>query len=487
MCIFIIHIRDGYAENDELMASAYFDMGVFAFGEENYTIAIDNFKHALRYQPDNPYYIHFLGKAYMESAHYPEALKAFLHAQQLNVFIHELENDIAQLYFKLKQYDKACKLFLDIIRKDPISENIAAHYFAGLCFFNEKKYQQSISYLTHASDKNADIRDNCQFHISICLYRLNQKEKAIQSFKKLASTASSEKIKQMCNKWLKSIRQKELYRPYRLFAKISFQYDDNVGFSAPYLKSSHDDDIVLNAYVVGKYQLLRKNDYEIGAGYKHFQTIHQDLQEFDITGSTIDLYGKYKYDQAILGFRYQPSYFWVDHQRFMTDHLFIPQFTWKVTQHYVLQLSYTYANSHHFDNSTQNGHSHMVSWMNIFKLKPFNCSLFIDTTAEENHAAGSENQYELLSAKIAAKMMIFKDIQLKINSQYKECRYSHMDLTVNKKRNDHTIGLGGELLHSLNIKGLWGGIGYYYSHNNSNMDDYDYRKNVISMTLVVKY
>lgn len=487
MCLFCLPISDGYAENESLKASAYYDMGAFAFDEENYPIAIDNFKRALEYQPDNPFYIHFLGKAYMGSGLYQKALETFQHAKQLNPFLHEIENDIALVYFKLKQYNKAGKLFMDIIRKDPINENIEANYFAGLCLFYEKKYKPSITYLTVVSEKDNDLKENCLFHISICLYRLKQIDKAIQSFQHLASTASSQEIRKMSQKWLESIQQQKNYKPYKLLAKISFQYDDNVGLVAPYVKTSNDDDFSLAAYLKGTYRFLRTQDYEIGAGYNHFQTMHQELTDYDITGSTIDLYGKYKYDQTIVGINYQPSYYWISHERFMVCHRFTPQLTWKVTQDYILRMSYTYANKHYYEEISQNGHSHILSFMNIFKIKPYHSNVYLAANAEENHAAGLDKQYKQLQGKLGIRISLPHNTQLMMNSLYQTRRHSRIDMALQKKRKDHLASLGFELSYPLKDNNLWAGIGYYYFHNNSTMDYYDYRKNVISLIWTVKY
>jgi tetratricopeptide (TPR) repeat protein len=487
MFIFMLQIGKVHAENADLRANACFDMGVFAFGEKDYQSAIDSFKRALMYQPDNPYYIHFLGKSYLESGLYSKALKAFQQAKQINPYLHELDNDTALLYFKLKQYDKAARLFIEIIQNDPLNENIAAHYFAGLSLYYEKQYQKAIPYLKYVSEKNDDLMENCLFHISICLYRMDQKDKAIQSFKRLASKGLSLEIKKMSQKWLKAIQERNMYNPYKLLAKISFQCDDNAGFVAPYLKTSNDDDMLLNVYVNGKYRLIRSSKYEIGTGYKHLQTIHQDLTEFDITGSTINLYGKYKYDQTILGISYRPAYYWLNHERFMVKHRFTPQVTWKVSEIYALRMSYTYANNHYYEDATQNGHSHILSWMNTIKIKPYHCTVFITTTAEENHAAGRNKQYEQFRGNFGVKISLPNNTLFKINSKFQAYRHAHMDMALQKKRKDHTSSLGFELSHPLYNRTLWAGIGYYYSHNNSNMDYYDYRKNVISLIWTLKY
>jgi len=70
--------------NDKVQkGSGLFDMGVFAYSDKDVDNALTNFLRALEFQPNNPFYIHYIGKTYLVLDKYQKALSMLTKAYQI--------------------------------------------------------------------------------------------------------------------------------------------------------------------------------------------------------------------------------------------------------------------------------------------------------------------------------------------------------------------------------------------------------------------
>ena len=106
---------------------AYYDLGVFAYEEGDYEIAERDFKKALEFNPDNPFYNHFLGKTYLKTGRYREAMKYLDMAWKVSPDMSELKYDLAFLNFKMSNYSEAADLFAEIVDEERAGGIQACH------------------------------------------------------------------------------------------------------------------------------------------------------------------------------------------------------------------------------------------------------------------------------------------------------------------------------------------------------------------------
>ncbi len=89
-------------------ASSYESLGYAYAAFEDWDMAIKNYRTALKYDKEDYYLYANLGEAYEKKGLYPEALKAYINAYQLNPESERAAREIPKLKIKLLQ-EKAKK------------------------------------------------------------------------------------------------------------------------------------------------------------------------------------------------------------------------------------------------------------------------------------------------------------------------------------------------------------------------------------------
>jgi len=465
-----------------------FDMGVFAYSDNDYENALTNFNRALAFQPNNPFYIQYLGKTFLAMDQYQDALNMLTKAYQLNPTLYDLEFDIAMTHYKMKHFKQAGQLFIQIIENDLLNDHILEHFYAGICLFQQKQYTPALSYFKLASLKAPTIQDNCYFYMGMCYYYLNQYDNATYVLNQVILKTQSKELKANAQKWIQAInKQIQIKKPYHLFAKIGYQYNDNVTLVSPDLAVGDEDDTLLNCFFSGNYHIVNSPPYQFGFGYSHYQSIHQDKHDYDLTGSTLKLYAKYNLNPVSIQLQYMPSYYWLDDIKYMSFHKIQSQLTWPVTSNLMMKLAYTYGNNRYFQSEGRDGHSHSIDWISYYKMSFYNSKLFVGGSAEENHAAANDRKYDRLEAKMGLWVMFPKNIQGLMNIRLQSRHHKNNDSIYLLKRNDSTIGFSFDVTKDLPYKGIYTGLGYQYIHNNSTINNFDYRRNCVTLYFTIKW
>lgn len=85
----------------------------------------------------------------------------------------------------IKEYDKALKLFSDILNKD--NKNSAVNFYVGTIYQMKELYAYAIeSYKTVIEDGNNLFTEQSNWYLGLCYIKMDQRDKAIDQFKKIS-------------------------------------------------------------------------------------------------------------------------------------------------------------------------------------------------------------------------------------------------------------------------------------------------------------
>ena len=472
----------------EESGSAYYDFGVFAYEDGDYDDAEKNLKKALELCPNNPFYNHYLGKTYLKTGRYQEALHCLNSALGLNPDISGLKYDLAFLYFKMSDYTKSADLFIEIINEDP--SNVLAHYYAGISLYKKKHYTGAINYLISAARMSPSIKANGYYYAGICYQKTGNAEKAVEALEYVKDHAESKALRENALKWLQAIEnQRKPITPYSLYLKIGTQYDDNVRLE-PLDDDiyAEDDDMVTVLYFSGKYNFVNKNDVKLGAGYNHYQTWHNDLTTYDLIGSILNFYIKYRLDDRFrFGFSYLPSYYWVDSDSFLMRHQYKPEVIWKIDDNLSARLSYSYYRNKNFRNHEKNGHTNDVFLDLYYNILGKRGYLFGGIGYEDNTASHPDQYYEQIKSKLGIFLNLPFELNLKLAGKLYDKDYNNTDSFYLVKRKDTKYN--GSISISRNLFYNWLSVSAEYNHtkNDSNINACKYKRNITTLSLMARY
>jgi len=485
-CIFsCLYVSNGYAHDQS--GEALFDLGVFAFEDKDYKAAQKFLLQAHQLNPENPFYCHFLGKIYLALDQLDSADIYLQKAYQLNPVINELEYDLAYLTFKRADFQNASHQFMQIVEKDPFTQNVLACYYAGISLFQCKKYPKAINYLMRASRRSPTMKPNCMFYCGICYYKMNNTIEALRHFEYVLIYAS-EPLKSHAKNWLIALRDTSHdKKKFEALIKLSFFYDDNVMIVTPDLITGDEADSAMLYYISGKYHWQWLPKHQIAFGIRHYQTFHKDLSEFDLTGSVVDLSYYYKLNDYTCKINYSPSAYWLERYRYMFRHRMKASVQWKIMKDLTNHVAYTCDILDNYNNELRDGHTHEFSMFLSYRIPSYSLLLLAGVSAQDNLRKHVLYQY---SEMIYNLEFIYKIVKNWKWHTYVRLYQRRFDIWEDVKRKDDKINFLSSLSHPFWKDGLELTIDYDYSKNNSKLDQFDffdYRRNTFGISLIYYY
>jgi tetratricopeptide (TPR) repeat protein len=466
---------------------AYYDLGVFAYEEGDYEIAEGHFKKALGFNPDDPFFNHFLGKTYLKTGRYQEAMHYLNIAWKVDPDISELKSDLAFLNLKMSNYSKAADLFMQIVTEDP--SNVLAHYHAGMSLYRQKHYGRALDYFLAAAQRSPTVKTNSYYYAGVCYFETGKAEKAVEKFEYVRDHADSGPLRENSIVWLERIRtEKKDHKPYSLYLKVGYHYDDNVPLE-PLDDDFYadEDDYVTKVFFSGKYNFVDSKSYNIGAGYSHYQTWHNDLVQYDLIGSIGNVYAKYRLQPFTFGLSYIPSYYWLDSENYLRRHKLNPEVVWKCTEKFATKLSYSYYDDENFLNDDRDGEIHEGFLDVYYSIMGKKAYLFGGIGYDDKSASHPDQDYGRLKTKLGISLTIPWELNLRLTGKYQEKTYDNVDTVYGVEREDTkyhgSISLSRKLFYD------WLGIlaEFNYTKNDSNINDLEYERKVTGLSLTARY
>ena len=466
----------------------HYDLGVFALDEGNFVAAEKYFSDAIRQEPDNPYYHHYLGKTFLETKRPEAAVEALEAAWKLNRTVSGLQFDLAMAYYEAGRYAEAEELFADLVAQDP--KFILARYYLGMSYFKQDRYGQALSPLLQAGEENESIRDNSYYFAGISHYKTGEPEEALGRLGYVESRATSEKLRESARQWQEVIRREQAKNaPYNIYIKLGLEYDDNVRLD-PINEDifSDESDMAATVYLSWKYKFVNTLSRKLGAGYSHYQSFYQDLTEYNLTAGIASLFYQERLSpEWYVSFNFLPSYYLVDRKKYMYRDQLSPSVLYRFDQSKGVRFSYDFTDD---DYSTEKGrsgqgHNFKVDFITTFLNRKGD--LTVGAIYARQGAKHPDYEFDLLRAHVEFSYAVPLESKLVLRGILYRKDYDNVDSVNNIRREDDKYSLGLELSRPLFYKWLRVQFDYSYTRNDSNIDYYSYKKNVTGLALVTEF
>jgi tetratricopeptide (TPR) repeat protein len=465
----------------------YFDLGVFAYEEGDYTNAERYLKKALELNRDNPYYNHYMGKTYLKTEEYRAAEEYLSTAWQLDPDISGLKYDRAMLNYKTFRYPAATDLFTEIADEDP--SNVLAQYHAGISLMKQEKYDQALERLLAAAAVSPTIKVNGYYYAGVCYWKMGQADQAVEKFQYVRDHAESELLRENALAWIGKIEEeKGVRKPYSLYLRVGYGYDSNVTLD-PLDEDvfSDEDDYYTSVHFSGKYNVVNRKDWVVGAGYSHYQSWYNDLEEYDLTGSLFRVYARYRLRPFVLGLSYLPSYYWLDQDSYLRRHMVKPEVIWEWKDTLSTVLSYAYSDNEYFQDESWSGDRHGGYLDTYYSILDKAGYLFAGIGYEKNDASNPDQDYGWFKTKAGVLFHLPWKTELDIRGQYQSKQYDNVDRFFGIEREDDKYCGAVSVARELFYQWLAITAEFNYTKNESNITEYEYDKYVGALYLRAQY
>lgn len=465
---------------------AYFDFGVFAYEDGDYEDAEKNLQKAMEFNPDNPIYNHYLGKIYLKTGRYDESMKYLGRAYSLNPDMSGLKYDIALNNYKAKNYSKAAALFEEIVREEP--GNVLAYYQAGISFYRESRYRKALDYFLVASEKSPTIKHNGYYYAGICHLKMGEVEKAIEKLEYVRDNADKEDLRVSSSKWLEAAQsRKAALRPYSLFLQLGYINDDNIRHE-PEDRNIYTDegDYYTGMYFAGGYDFIKRDGFTFGAGYDHYESRHDDLEQYDLRAMIPKVYTRYRF----YPFTFHLSYFRfssrIESDRYLRQHRLRPAVSWRVNDRFQVSLHYNYDNNDYITNADRDGHTNGLFLRGSHRILGNKGIVSGSIGYEDNEAVHPDYYFKRWKTRVKVTFKLPWDLELGIGGRYHDKEYENVDSIYGVAREDSRyygdLFLSRKLYDWLKIS-----AGVRYVKNDSNISDYDYRSRGLEANMEIRF
>jgi hypothetical protein len=490
---FLFFLSCQYTFADEDKGRPYYDFGVFAFEDGDYEDAVINFKKALSFNPDNPYYHHFLGKTYLNVKDYDPAAVHLKMAWGLDAEVSGLKYDLALLNFKQSSYAESAELFAGIGEADP--NYVMAQYYTGISHFKLKEFDKALPYLINASERSPTIKSNGYYYAGICYLKTGAYDQAINKFGYVKENADSETLRSNAVKWLDASQsQKKALKRYRLYAKLGYQYDSNILLDpVDQDRPTDEDDYALVSYLSGKYDFVRKGAFTLGAGYSHYTVNYETLNDFDLVGSMGDIYARYRFGSLKVSLSYLPSYYWVGNNDYLAIHQIRPEILWNVNDAFKVRFNYAYDTKKYFQIDGRSGHANLVNLDLYHAFFDRRVLLFAGGGGDTYAANNPDQDYSQQKGRLGVNFLLPWELRLRVMGKVTIKDYMNVDSLYGVERKDTRWEGSGSLSRKVYFDWLSAIFDYRYTRNDSNIIDandiqvFDYQREQITFSLAASF
>ncbi|MGE0087405.1 MAG: surface lipoprotein assembly modifier [Desulfococcaceae bacterium] len=466
---------------------AYYDFGVFAFEEKDYTSAENNLKIALELDPDNPFYSHWLGKTYLETGKYAQAGTYLNRAWDIRPEISGLKFDMAYLKYKTGDNVAASELFVQTAKEEP--ENVLARYYAGITLYRMQEYGKAADWFARAAEMSTTVRANALYHAGICWQKMGDIRQAEKMFEYVKDDPEAGTLRDSAIQWLDFLKKQEKnIRPYRVHLETGVRYDDNVSVEPDDTDSFTDEsDWAFVTDFSGNYDIFSGRNHKTGIGFTQYNTWHSDLDEYDLSGSTGHLYSAYTLKPFTFRFNYWPSYYFAGSDSYLRQHCLEPEAIWHISTRLAARLSYRYKDNTWFADTDRSGHANEIFGDMIWSFFDGKGNFFGGIGYEDYSASGEDQYYDRWRSRAGGRLILPWDLSLEFSGEYQSKNYDSPDSFYGVEREDDryilSLSLSRKLWHD------WLGImgEYRYTKNDSNIPVYEYTRNVSTLSLTLSY
>ena len=492
-------------------ADVYVAQGVLDFDEKRYDEATANFRRALEIEPDHVEALYYLGVVNMAQRR-PDQAVAFLERARAKAPADaSVAYQLGLAYFAQQQYDKALPLLDEVFKTNPTQDGLG--YYVGFMRYRKKDYQGAVNAFRGGRSSDPEIQQLSRFYTGLALAVLGlpaQASQEVDQAMKLAPSSALTGPAERLRDTLVAARQQE--RRLSAELRFGFFYDDNVavipnpvGTSKEPLvralrhpKSSSTGEL---AGLRADYVYYRDESWDATIGYSFFATYNNDLPSFNVmdhlgsAGVTYKTTVKGMPAQAGLSYAFDALY--LDEKAFVLRHT--PSLVGAIAEDDInLTQAFFRFQSKDFDRGSprpedRDALNYMVGLLHLFRFNQDRYLIKLGFQQDWEYTDGRNYTYKGQRVQAGAMLTLpWYAIRAKWDFDVHFRKYQNTNIFLpttrpeQLRRHDEEINnvfrAEVPLPRNFTLAGE-----YQLTHNNSNIQVFDYSRSVFSLILSWAY
>jgi len=315
-------------------ADVYVAQGVLDFDEKRFDEALGNFRRALEIETDHVEALYYTGVVHMAQRRPEQAVPFLERARTKAPTDASVAYQLGLAFFAQQQYDRAQPLLEEVFRATPTQDSLG--YYVGFMRYRTKDYRGAVNAFRNGRSSDPEIQQLARFYTGLSLAVLGLPAQAtaeVEQAMRLAPTSALTGPAERLRDTLVAQRQKD--RRFSAEVRFGFYYDDNVAVEPNPTPPEHEPLVrILRrpeqattgelAGIRADYVWYRDESWEASVGYSFFATYNNDLPSFNVMDHLGTLGVTYKTAfgamPAQFGLNYSFDALWLRTDRFVDRH-----------------------------------------------------------------------------------------------------------------------------------------------------------------------
>ena len=273
-------------------ADVYVAEGVLLFEDKKYDEALKSFRRALEIEPDHVEALYYTGVVYMTQRQPAQAAAVLERARAKAPGDASVAYQLGLVYFAQEQYDRAQPLLEEVFRAAPAQDSLG--YYVGFMRYRNKDYRGAVRAFRAGRSSDPEIQQLSRFYTGLALAALGlpaqasaEVEQALRLAPSSALTGPAERLRDTL------VAQRGQERRFSAEVRFGVFYDDNVAVIPDPASSSKEPLVRLLrrprsssfgelAGVRADYVWYRDERFDATVGYSFFTTYNNDLTDFNV-------------------------------------------------------------------------------------------------------------------------------------------------------------------------------------------------------------
>ena len=497
--------------------SAALKEGVAQYNQENYEEAITVLTRARAEDPSSAEAAFYLGMAYRQTNDIQNAYKQFEDAVNLKPLSDNAVLELIEVSTLLDRLDTARK-WIGVAEEHKVYPARVA-FLKGAALLKEAKYDEAIAAFEKSKQLEPAYTQSADFQIGVCL--MNQRKYA-QARDRFQSAVTMDPLSDMASyarRYQDAAEQwRYIERPLRLTIGVTGQYDSNyrtlaeVYNGAPaafndYLESQDKRSLAMQNVVRLDFVPILPGPFVFNASYAAMNTLHQrygtDNDTFansftmapglNFGSFAFNLVGNYTHN---LKRGHNPpdaaDFSSAGYNRYSESASVGPLFRFLMSREHILELSAAYTKKNFFqevsnpelEDQTSKGMDSSLSWFWLFKE---NAIFNLKFGYSKDNAEGTHYSNDGYRTSVNLIYPLLDKLRLQLGGDFYFQEYKNentfFDNTVRRDRNyTGTVGLTWSVFKHVDLIAQ-----YMYTRVNSNIYAYDYKRDIYSLGMELKF
>ncbi len=484
-----------FAEEKSADEIAPIQKALWQFKHENYEEALELFMELREKDPDSSLVAYYTGLAYKKVENYSAAEPHLEAAVTMYPKVKGALLELIDVYYKKGRIKKA-KKWIKVAEKEGINPAQTA-FFKGLILLKDGVHpEDSIEAFKKAKMLDSSLTGTVNYHIGLAYMKAEKLSEAREVFSDISTQNPNTSLAAFADQYVGLInRRAEVMKPFRGHVSVALQFDDNVMVKpddeteAPAIDDVGDWRQTYTLY--GEYNVNPQGRFRLKSAYSLYLAKQFDIGFYDITSHNFVMQPGVFVEKLSITFPVSFNHTTINDKGYVNTVEVSNINNLRMLDNFMVQLGLSYKNKKFLwapssagEDKDSNEYIGQLGWFYFFP----NNKGFANLKYTANYDDTNEGNWRHLGQKFSMgySLAITDEVKVGSNLDMLFQQFTETHMVYRKKRRDFVVNVNSFISYAFldNAELMFS---HTFSDDMSNLESYDYKRNIYSIGVRYKF